>query len=320
MMLKAMINHRLRRCTVFLCTFLLVSYAGFSAAAPPEFAGDKGFPQYVEGEFDLVKQMLEENAAKLDRNADMMEALSTQLSGVEANLKAEIVLAKREINAKVDLLAQDVEDVLFVLNEPDKDIELTTEVCFDVGTSWDWVLSTKASLGVGWDIGFKGDAFAELSGPGPFPILTPVPPTYFTTIPIVPAVSAGVGGTLCVNVPLYSVASNGYWDPKFDTKEFDDLIARIAAPAQGMLPGLAHVYGKVMPDVTPVVNFLDDGLNLIIRDEGLSDKDAFENASQSFVDLMNTPMLKSILEQSHIDDALLDKIDPLCFICWAIPH
>ena len=76
MMLKAMINHRLRRCTVFLCTFLLVSYAGFSAAAPPEFAGDKGFPQYVEGEFALVKQMLEVNAEKLDRNADMMKALS----------------------------------------------------------------------------------------------------------------------------------------------------------------------------------------------------------------------------------------------------
>lgn len=323
MMLKAMINHRLRRCTVFLCTFLLVSYAGFSAAAPPEFAGDKGFPQYVEGEFDLVKQMLEENAAKLDRNADMMEALSTQLSGVEANLKAEIVLAKREINAKVDLLAQDVEDVLFVLNEPDKDIELTTEVCFDLGASWDWALSTKGSLGVGWDNVVKIDAFAELSAPGPFSIPT-IPPLPPIILPIIPAVSAGVGGTLCVNVPLYSVASNTYWTDDFDTDDLDDLIAGIAMPAQYLLPGLANVYGKVMTDVTPAIDFLGDGLNLIegIRDPGLTKEQALENAVESLDVLMKSPMLKTMVDQSTgiIGEASLDFWDPLCLICWVIPH
>jgi hypothetical protein len=299
---------------VLLLTMLL-SYAGMLTAAPPESSEDKGLPRYLESEFAIVKEMLELNAQKMD-------ALSEQIDGVKDELTAEIHAAKQQINDRIDILAADVDDVLFLLNEPDKDIQLTTEVCFDLGASWDWALSSKASLGVGWDNVVKIDAFAELSGPGPLPILTPVPPTYFTTIPVIPAVSAGVAGTLCVNVPLYSVASNDYWGPKFDTEEFDDLIRIVATPAQGVLPGLAHVYGKVMPDVTPAIEFLDDGLNLIIRDEGLSDRDALINASESFVNLMNSPMIKTMVDQSTsvIGEGWLDLLDPLCTICWVIPH
>jgi len=299
-MLKAMINHRFKRCTVFLCTFLLVSYAGFSVAAPPDYARDKGFPQFVEGEFDLVKQMLEENAAKLDRNADMMKALSTQLSGVETNLKAEIVLAKREINAKVDLLAQDVEDVLFILNEPDKDIQLTTEVCFDLGASWDFVYSTKLTGGLGWEGGVKIDAVAEVSLPGGVPVPAPVPPLWFTTIPIFPALSAGVGGTVCVNVPLYSIASNDHWIKDFDTSEFDALVASIAEPAQFLLPGLAKAYGDVMPNPEPVMSFLKDGMTMG------STKQA--SASKTTPRLDSIPTGNTILLSNgmHVTQAALD--------------
>jgi hypothetical protein len=299
---------------ILLFTVLLTG-AGFLSAAPPESSEDTGLPRYLESEFAIIKEMLELNAQKMD-------ALSAQLDGATTGLAAEIALAKEEINGRMNTLAADVDDVLFLLNEPDKDIQLTTEVCFDLGASWNWELSSKASLGVGWDNVVKVDAFAELSGPGPFPIPTPVPPIYLTTIPVIPAVSAGVAGTLCVNVPLYSVASNDYWGPKFDTDEFDDLVRIVATPAQGVLPGLAHVYGKVMPDVTPAVNFLDDGLNLIIRDEGVSDHQALVNASESFVNLMNTPMIKTMVKDSTsvIGEGWLDFLDPLCTICWIIPH
>lgn len=299
---------------VLLLTVLL-SYAGLLAAAPPESSDEKGLPRYLENEFAVIKGMLELNAQKMD-------ALSTQLDGVRTELQAEIVLAKQEINERIDLLADDVDELLVIMNEPDKDIQLTTEVCFDLGASWDWALSSKASLGVGWDNVVKVDAFAELSGPGPFPIPNLFPPGTFTMLPIIPAVSAGVGGTLCVNVPLYSVASNDYWTSDFDTEEFDDLIASIAMPSQYLLPGLANVYGKVMPDVTPAIDFLDDGLNLIIRDPGMSEATARGNASESFVNLMESPMLQTMLDMStsQINETLLPIIDPFCTICWIIPR
>lgn len=320
MKLKAKFFHKIRPYGVSLGAFIvLLSYAGFLAAAPPESSAEKGLPLYLESEFAIIKGMLELNAQKMD-------ALSAQLDGVKTELKAEMFSAKHEINDRIEVLAGEVDgiaggvdDVLFLLNEPDKDIQLTTEVCFDLGASWDWALSSKASLGLGWDVGIKVDAFAELSAPGPFPVLAPIPPLWFTTIPIIPAVSAGVGGTLCVNVPLYSVATNDYWTDDFDTKEFDDLIASIAMPSQYLLPGLANIYGKVMPDVTPAIDFLDDGLNLIIPDPGVTPHMALVSASESFDKLMSSPMLKSMIDNSRIDGTL-DIFDPLCAICWVIPH
>ena len=310
---KAKLFHKIRPYGVSLGAFIvLLTYAGFLAAAPPESSEENGLPRYMESEFAIIKGMLELNAQKMD-------ALSAQLDGVKTELKADIFSAKKEINDRIEVLAGEVDDVLFLLNEPDKDIQLTTEVCFDLGASWDWALSSKASLGLGWDVGIKVDAFAELSAPGPFPILAPIPPLWFTTIPIVPAVSAGVGGTLCVNVPLYSVATNDHWTADFDTKEFDDLIASIAMPSQYLLPGLANVYGKVMPDVTPAIDFLDDGLNLIIPDPGVTPEMALVSASESFAKLMNSPMLKNMIDKSRVDGAL-DIFDPLCAICWVIPH
>lgn len=313
-MLSEMISHRIRRYAVVLGTCLLASNAGVSTAAPPASSEEGGVPAYIEREFAVIKEMLELNAQKMD-------ALSAQLDGVNTELKAELFSTRQEINDRIDILVADVDDVLVTLNEPDKDIQLTTEVCFDLGASWDWALSSKASLGVGWDVGVKIDGFAELSMPGPLP-LPALPPFYIATLPVIPAVSAGVGGNLCVNVPLYSVASNNYWTADFDTEEFDDLVASVAMPAQFLLPGLANVYGKVMPDVTPAIDFLDDGLNLIMPDPGVSIDTRRLNAAQSFVNLMNSPMLQTMVNQStnRIDVTVLDIIDPLCAICWIVPH
>ena len=93
-------------------------------------------------------------------------------------------------------------------------------------------------------------------------------------------------------------------------------------PAQYLLPGLANVYGKVMTDVTPAIDFLDDGLNLIevIRDPGLSEEQAQLNAIDSFVNLMETPMLQTMVDQSAIHEWWLDIFDPGCEICWVFPH
>ncbi len=307
----------MKKINILLLTMLL-SYTGFLAAAPPESSEAKGLPRYLESEFALIKGMLEVNAQKMD-------ALSAQLDGVKTELKAEIFSAKQEINGRIDILAADVDEVMDILAEPDKDIQLTTEVCFDLAASWAWELTTKASLGVGWDSVVKIDAFGELSGPGPLiiPSLVPLVPPIVVPF-VVPGVAAGVGGNLCVNVPLYSVASNDYWTANFDTDDFDALVAGAAMPAQYLLPGLANLYGKVVDDVTPAVEFLNAGFNVIVPDPGMTQTQAITNAAVSFGHLMESPMFetmfKSIEDQSADWGWALDLIDPLCEFCWILPH
>jgi hypothetical protein len=200
----------------------------------------------------------------LEVNAQKMDALSAQLDGVKSELKAEILSAKQEINGRLDILTADVDEVLVMLNEPDKDIQLTTEVCFDLGASWDFVYSAKLTAGLGWEGGVKIDGVAEVSMPGGVLVPAPIPPMWTTAIPIFPALSTGVGSTVCLTVPLYSVASNEHWVKDFDTSDFDQIIAGVALPAQTILPGLAKAISDVMPDPTPVMGFLEDGLKLVV--------------------------------------------------------
>jgi len=280
MMLKAMINHRLRRCTIFLCTFLLVSYAGFSAAAPPEFAGDKGFPQYVEGEFALVKQMLETNAAMLDRNAQKMDALSVQLDGVKTELKADIAA-----------LAADVYEVLVILNEPEKDIQLTTEICFDIGAYWEYAYTGKVAAGLGIEAGISGELQVELTTPGIVPVM--LLPPFSVPIPMIPAVTAGISDTVCLTVPLYAVASDKIWIEDFDTRSFDTLVSSVALPVQYLLPGLAEIFGKVLPSPDIAMTMTKDGLELFDTSSS--------NASMLTLDKVTPKLQKTGYEYSGLN-------------------
>ncbi len=64
---KAKFFHKIRPYGVSLGAFIvLLSYAGFLAAAPPESSEEKGLPRYMESEFSIIKGMLELNAQKLD--------------------------------------------------------------------------------------------------------------------------------------------------------------------------------------------------------------------------------------------------------------
>jgi len=306
---------------------MLVSYAGFLAAAPPASSEEKGIPGYLESEFTIIKEMLELNADKLD-------ALNAQLAGVETELKAEIVLAKKEINANMDLLAGDVvllaeevEKALVILRAPDKDIQLTTEVCFDLGASWDWAYSSKLVGGLGIELGVKGEASLELGMPGLLPL--GIPP-FAPWAPIVPAVSAGISDTICVTIPLYAVASNDHWYKDFNTEQFDDLIATIAQPAQFLLPGLAYAYGEVMPTPEEAVDFVTSGLAVFDTSSSTSSKtnplsnrlqsdktvllsngmrvnqEALYTLASSHDDLMSSPLLRNITQSDSIGEAMND--------------
>lgn len=325
MMSKAIFSYQLKCLPVLLGIFLvLVSYTGYIAAAPPAVAGEKGLPQYLESELTLIKDMLSLNAQKLD-------ALSAQLSGVESDLKVEIALARDEITADMDLLSLDIGEALLILNAPEKDIELSTEVCFDLGATWDWAYTGKISGGVGIELGLAGEAGVELTMPGLIPLPTPIPGAPIATLPITPSVAAGISNTICVSVPLYAVASNDHWVADFDTTEFDALIADVARPAQFLLPGLAHAYGQVMPTPEEAIGFLTDGLALfdpnqanasmttslstgmgadkiVLLSNGMRVNQAVLFAATASHDDMMTgsPLLRNIMETDSIGDALSD--------------
>lgn len=326
MKLRTVFSHRVRRVPVLLGAFtMLVSYAGFLAAAPPDLSEDNGIPRYLENEFAAIRQMLELNAQKLDE-------LSAQLAEVETELKADIGSAKEEVKTDMAVLSGKVDDALAILNAPDKDIELTTEVCFDLGASWDFVYSAKLTAGLGWEGGVKLDGVAELSMPGGVIVPAPIPPMWTTALPIFPALSSSVGSTVCLTVPLYSVASNEHWITDFDTSDFDRVIAGVALPAQTILPGLAKAISDVMPDPTLVMDFLEDGLKMVVPpgatkgnktyllSEGqplnqtilLSNgmrvtQAALDNASDSYSGmLLSSDLLQNIVGPGNIQSAMAD--------------
>lgn len=237
-MFTEVFSHRAKRSALLSVTvFFLVFFSGVAGAAPPEPEKGNGVPQYMAGEFEEVKRLLEVNAAKMD-------ALNAELLRVESRLQGDIATAKIEImNHVASEIGQATEaikdDLGLLLND---DIEMTTEFCFDLGAAWDWAYTGKLAGGLGWEAVLKGEASLELATPGilPFP--------YFA-LPIVPSLNAGVGNAICITVPLYSTESGALLiaEDDIDTESFDNFVQVVASPAQTLVPLIADVFGEVFP-------------------------------------------------------------------------
>lgn len=238
-MFTEMFSHRAkRRALLSVSVFILVFASGVSNAAPPDPDKGNGVPQYMAVEFEMVKQMLAENAAKMD-------ALNAELLRVESQLQGDIAAAKIEImNHVATEIGQATEvityDLGLLLND---DIEMTTEFCFDLGAAWDWAYTGKLAGGLGWEAVLKGEASLELATPG----ILPVP--FLGGLPIVPSLNAGVGNAICITVPLYSTESGELLiaEDDINTESFNNFVQVVASPAQTLVPLLADVFGEVFP-------------------------------------------------------------------------
>jgi len=336
---------------------IIVSSSGVAVAKAPEPSDEKGIPQYMAAEFEAVRTMLEENAQALAE-------LKLQLEAVESSLQTEIHLARDDVRAEIesrtdslsaqlDLLGTDVVDVLAILNEPEKDIQLTTELCFDLGASWDWAYTGKLELGLEADVGLSGGAKVEVSTPGVVPVM--IIPPFTTPIPMIPAVSSGIGNTVCLTVPLYAVASNEPWITDLDTDSFDDLVSAIASPAQNLMPMLADGFGQIFPKPSSSMTMVSNGLQLFdagsaanaglesnghglqksVRSAGYLSADPAVHlaAADSFEDMiLDSPLLGLIMEgpdagtvfgdpcgiagelSRNVCAALKTYVDPLCLM------
>lgn len=155
-----------------------------------------------------------------------LDALSVQMSDMETILNDKLDTLQDDVslgNNKLDTLQQSADDIYDAVTSVD--ITMTTTICFGVGVGEEYQVGVHGEFGVGWpnvldvEASIQGDA-----GLG---------------------VGIGIEGQICIEVPLYSVASSV---PLFtNNQEFDDLIAAIAMPSQNVVPLIGNIYGELMP-------------------------------------------------------------------------
>lgn len=155
-----------------------------------------------------------------------LDQLTTQMTTLEDNMNDR--LSALQVSADnlqgstnaIQLTANDIYDVVTEVN-----IEMTTELCFSAGAKVEGTVGIHDEAGIGWPNVLS--AKATLQGEGGF------------------GGELGVANQICIQVPLYSVASI---QPLFTNgDEFDDLIAALALPSQAVVPIIADVYTALMP-------------------------------------------------------------------------
>ena len=170
----------------------------------------------------------------IQENLVLMEArLARQMTDMEGRLDSTMADIQNSVNVgngKLDDLQQTADDIYGVVTEVN--IELKTTLCFDAGAKFEGGVGIHDEVGIGWPNVLSAKAI--LQGEGGF------------------GGELAVASQICVEVPLYSVAS--YNQLFTNGGEFDDLIAAISLPHQSIVPIIAEVYTAVMP--TPDEAFL----------------------------------------------------------------
>ncbi len=165
--------------------------------------------------------------------------LKTQLQAVENSLIFEIGLVEGRLNDKLDAQADDLNakldaqgiDLTFLVADAEsqeKDITISSTLCFGHAFSNELLVGFEGEFGAGWPlllkVGAKGKVEGKLAG-----------------------TELNLGSEICIEVPLYKLASNPLPEFLDDTEDFDKLIAGITGPAQAIIPAVATLYTKVMP-------------------------------------------------------------------------
>jgi len=171
----------------------------------------------------------------------MEERLSQQMTDMEGRLDSTMADIQSSVNVgngKLDVLqssADDIYDVVTAVN-----VELTTTLCLDEGVTGALDGGAHGEFGVGWPNVL--DAKAILQGNAGF------------------AVGVGVGNQICIEIPLYSVASNLELlnSTNWDTTEFDEMVAFVGGAAQTVMPFYAAIYGELMPTPAQAIEALDN--------------------------------------------------------------
>ncbi|MCU7836263.1 MAG: hypothetical protein KZQ83_13560 [gamma proteobacterium symbiont of Taylorina sp.] len=206
--------------TVLIITFFSFLFSVIAFAVPPPNPSEQSIPvqlRLIRGALDDMKIQIQKSKDDLSAQMTTMEVnLSDQMDTMEVNLSDQMTTMDSDLKAELDYLYIEVTTDY---------IELTTELCFDLGIGLEGKIGAEGELGAGWTLGAnvkitaKGDA--GLAG------------------------GLGLGNEVCINVPLYSVASMP--TPFTATGDFDELVGYIAWPSQQLVPMIADLYTTIMP-------------------------------------------------------------------------
>lgn len=238
---------------------LLPASANAQPAKPREDA--KSVPEQLE----LIRQNLADLERRLsDQISDVETNLSDQLTDAESNLSTQL----DGVQAGVDSNNQTLQDILGVVTAANVDI--TTELCLDQGILANLSGGGHGLIGAGWDEVL--DVEANLS------------------IDAIFGAEVGIGNQLCIQVPLYQVASAEPLSDilDFDTSEFDMMLAGVAAGARSVVPTFAAVYTALAPTPEEAAMALE---NVILAVE------AGDIQALTRPDILLEPVIPDFLEQ-----------------------
>lgn len=218
----------------------------------------------------IIRQLntIESTLAVLDGKLD---ALKVQLQSVDDRLNAKLDTAL----AKLDLQGADLAFLVEDAESVEKDIKISNTLCFSASVFHKIDLGIKTELGAGWSLAANVKAAAALNG-------------------TVLGYNLNLAEKICINVPLYKVASDPLAD--FDnTEDFDQLIADIVAPSQAVIPLVATLYTAVMPskdqaiEVTANVIEASTGLDIYTGVIGAPHLESFLRPDIMFAPILTDP-------------------------------
>ena len=157
-------------------------------------------------------------------------AIIAQLDVIQATLAVldgKLDALARELNtqgADLTLLVADAES-------QEQDITISSTLCFGHAFSNELLVGFGGEFGAEWpmllSVNAKGKVELKLAG-----------------------TEVNLGSEICIEVPLYKIASDPlpeFLDDIDDTEDFDDLINDITGPSRAIIPAVATLYTKVMP-------------------------------------------------------------------------
>lgn len=217
----------------------------FALADPPADPKEQSVPVQL----TLIREYL----------AEMDERLTRQIADVESNLESKIGDVQSSVdlgNSKIDDLQASADQIYAVVTAVNVDI--TTQLCLDEAAMVNIQGGANGRLGAGWDEVLDVEANVSIEA--------------------VFGAQVGLGNQLCIQIPLYSVASaeplSDYF--AFDTSEFDDMIADVASGARSVVPVFAAVYTALAPTPEEATEALE---NYVIA---VSGRDLYGNPSGKY--------------------------------------
>jgi hypothetical protein len=239
-----------------------------------------------------------------------------------AALSTQIDESENRLQERLDILEGDLIFLVEDAQSVEKDIKISSSVCFAHG------FYNKLDVGFGAEFGAEWPLLVSANAKGKVDLR-------------LAGTKLDLGSKICINVPLYKLAS----DPLADfsnTADFDQLIADLVAPSQAIVPLVATLYTVIMPSKEEVMlttaNIVEAALGydiltgavgtpnpaMLLRPDVLFEPIISGGPYQAFVDYIPTALANMATDpcQALADSPLQINVNniPVCAIGGTAAH